>query len=346
MLSNISDLFTMASLVICMLLSGIIFYYLRTRISMLEQSVMDQAQLLQQVVTSLKSSQYRQLHANGGDAKMNVNMTSSQQTEVADSNATIIQKPMNLIQVSDDSDESDDDTDDENTDAEDDSESESNDGDDVVEMNVCTIRDRDNHANPFSKIIDLSAITSSSNSFKPYLPSQSEIKVIELKSNIHSNHNHSGDDGNDGVTNSSDDDDEEEEEDGEYEEDEEEDGEYDEDECSDDEATSDVSSDKQLKKNVMKNGNRENVHVDVDNQNQNEHHDGTSNNNGNSVNGANNKRMKSIIIEDATNSVSLDEMKNMPVNSLRSLAKTKLTNIDVPTINKMSKKEILKALYE
>ena len=54
MLSNISDLFTMASLVICMLLSGIIFYYLRTRISMLEQSVMDQAQLLQQVVTSLR----------------------------------------------------------------------------------------------------------------------------------------------------------------------------------------------------------------------------------------------------------------------------------------------------
>jgi hypothetical protein len=40
-------------------------------------------------------------------------------------------------------------------------------------------------------------------------------------------------------------------------------------------------------------------------------------------------------------------MKNMPVNSLRSLAKTKLSNIiDVPTINKMSKKDILKALHE
>jgi hypothetical protein len=324
-----------------MLLSGIIFYYLRTRISMLEQSVMDQAQLLQQVVTSLKSSQYRQLHVNGGDANMNMNMSSSRQTEVADSNATIIQKPMNLIQVSDDdSDESDDDTDDENTDTEDDSECESNDGDDVVEMNVCTIRDRDNHANSFSKIIDLSAITSSSNSFKPYLSSQSEIKVIELKSNIHSNHSGDGD-GNDDVTNSSDDDDEEEENEEDQEDDE--DDEYDEDDCSDDEATSDVNSDKQLKKDVM-NGDRENV--DVDNQNQNEHYDGTSNNNGNSVNGANNKRMKSIIIEDVTNSVSLDEMKNMPVNSLRSLAKTKLTNIDVPTINKMSKKEILKALYE
>ena len=56
--------------------------------------------------------------------------------------------------------------------------------------------------------------------------------------------------------------------------------------------------------------------------------------------------MKSIVIEDPTTCVSLDEMKNMPVNSLRSLAKTKLSNIDVPTINKMSKKDILKALHE
>ena len=59
------------------------------------------------------------------------------------------------------------------------------------------------------------------------------------------------------------------------------------------------------------------------------------------------KKMKSIVIEDPTTCVSLDEMKNMPVNSLRSLAKTKLGNIiDVPTINKMSKKDILKALHE
>ena len=36
--------------------------------------------------------------------------------------------------------------------------------------------------------------------------------------------------------------------------------------------------------------------------------------------------------------------KNMPVNMLRDLAKTKLTHLEQPTINKMSKKEILKAL--
>ena len=37
-------------------------------------------------------------------------------------------------------------------------------------------------------------------------------------------------------------------------------------------------------------------------------------------------------------------LKNMPVNMLRDLAKTKLTHLEQPTINKMSKKEILKAL--
>lgn len=56
----------------------------------------------------------------------------------------------------------------------------------------------------------------------------------------------------------------------------------------------------------------------------------------------NTKKFKSIIIEDPAGSVSLDEMKNMPVNSLRSLAKTKLG----PATNKMSKKEILKALHD
>ena len=57
--------------------------------------------------------------------------------------------------------------------------------------------------------------------------------------------------------------------------------------------------------------------------------------------------MKNILIEDPTSSISLDEMKNMPVNSLRTLAKTKLMNIvDTSTINKMSKKDILKALHE
>jgi hypothetical protein len=34
----------------------------------------------------------------------------------------------------------------------------------------------------------------------------------------------------------------------------------------------------------------------------------------------------------------------MPVNMLRDLAKTKLTHLEQPAINKMSKKEILKAL--
>lgn len=331
MLSNISDLFTMASLVICMLLSGIIFYYLRTRISMLEQSVMDQAQLLQQVVTSLKSSQYRQLNANGGGGA-NMNMISSQQTDISDLNSNSNnQKPMNLIQVSDDSDESDDDTDD--TD-DDDSESETSQCDDAG-VDVCTIRD--NNVNSFSKIIDLSTITSS-NSFKPYSPSQSEIKVIELKSNIHSKHggDDNGDgDGDDDVTNSSDDDEDDDDED-----------EYDEDEYSSDDegATSHDGSDKQMKKDVM-NENKEYIENQI--QNGDHNHDGASNNgNGNGINGGGNKRMKSIVIEDVTNSVSLDEMKNMPVNSLRSLAKTKLSNIDVPTINKMSKKEILKALHD
>lgn len=316
MLSNISDLFTMASLVICMLLSGIIFYYLRTRISMLEQSVMDQAQLLQQVVTSLKSSQYRQV---GGPANMNSN------SDVVDSNVSSnIEKPMNLIQVSDDSDESDNDSDDtddtDDTDGDDDdSQSETGQCADV-NMDVCTMSDS---GNCLSKIIDLSAITSS-NSFKPYSPSQSEIKVIELKSNIHSNRsgdgNHDHDsDGDDDVTNSSDDDEDDDNED-----------EYDEDEYSEDD---DEAVANQMKKDGMSmNENKECVENQI--QIQNGDHDGG------------NKKMKSIVIEDVSNFVSLDEMKNMPVNSLRILAKTKLSNLDVPTINRMSKKEILKALHE
>ena len=162
MLSNISDLFTMASLVICMLLSGIIFYYLRTRISMLEQSVMDQAQLLQQVVTSLKSSQYRQ------QINANANVISAQQQQQHDN---LNQRQMNLIQVSDDdeSDSSDDDDESDNDSESDDDESE----------NVCTVEDGS------CKIIDLSTI-SSANYFKPSSSHPSEIKVIELKSNIRS----------------------------------------------------------------------------------------------------------------------------------------------------------------
>ena len=280
MLSNISDLFTMASLVICMLLSGIIFYYLRTRISMLEQSVMDQAQLLQQVVASLKSSQYRQ-HMNA-NSNSNANMISAQQQDLVKSS----EMQMNLIQVSDD--DSDDGDSSESSDS-DDSESDSSD-DSESGVNVCTLE------GSCSKIIDLSTIASSANYLKPS-SSHSEIKVIELTSNIRSS--------NEYVGNSSDDD-----------EDEDDDDDDDEDmNCEKNDAMNDIES---------KNDELENQNVNV-----------------------NIKKMKSIVIEDPTTSVSLDEMKNMPVNSLRSLAKTKLSNIiDVPTINKMSKKDILKALHE
>ena len=111
MLSNISDLFTMASLVICMLLSGIIFYYLRTRISMLEQSVMDQAQLLQQVVTSLKTVQYRQMNANASSsvvtAHQQQNGQERQEGQQEGQQGQEGQNQMNLIQVSDDGESSD-----------------------------------------------------------------------------------------------------------------------------------------------------------------------------------------------------------------------------------------------
>ena len=291
MLSNISDLFTMASLVICMLLSGIIFYYLRTRISMLEQSVMDQAQLLQQVVTSLKSSQYRQqMNAN---ANANANVNSAQQQDLEHSN----QRQMNLIQVSDDdeSDSSDD------SDYSDDSES---DDDQSGNGNVCTIEDGS------CKIIDLSTILSSANYLKPL--SHSEIKVIELKSNIPCS-------SNEYAGNSSDDEDEDDEDDDDDEDEDEDEDDEDEDEDEDENKMNGEKGDIESKNDELENQSHVNVHI---------------------------KKMKSIVIEDLTSSVSLDEMKNMPVNSLRSLAKTKLSNIDVPTINKMSKKDILKALHE
>ena len=299
MLSNISDLFTMASLVICMLLSGIIFYYLRTRISMLEQSVMDQAQLLQQVVTSLKSSQYRQQMNANANTNANANVISAQQQQQQDVvNSSQLQ--MNLIQVSDDgeSDSSDD------SDDSDDSESDDDD--------VCTLE------GSCSKIIDLSTIASSANYSKPF--SQSEIKVIELKSNIHSNCDDGDDDGDD---------------------DEYSDGEDEYSDGEDDDNDDDNMNQSKESKNseyAEKENQNQNVTSDVSNS-------ATNNSNGN-ANSVNNKKIKSIVIEDDTHSVSLDDMKNMPVNSLRSLAKTKLSNIGVPTINKMSKKDILKALHE
>jgi len=296
MLSNISDLFTMASLVICMLLSGIIFYYLRTRISMLEQSVMDQAQLLQQVVTSLKSSQYRQqMNAN---VNTNANVMSAQQhQDLVNSN----QVQMNLIEVSDDSDSGD-------SDSSDDFES-----DDDENGNVCTIEDGS------CKIIDLSTITSSTNYLKP--SSHSEIKVIELKSNILSN--------NDYIDNSSDDEDDDDDDD-------DDDDEDDEDDEGDENDENDENDDEHQDRDEINDSRNENEKFESKND------DVENQGNGN----VNIKKMKSIMIEDLTTSVSLDEMKNMPVNSLRSLAKTKLSNVDVPTINKMSKKDILKALHE
>ena len=298
MLSNISDLFTMASLVICMLLSGIIFYYLRTRISMLEQSVMDQAQLLQQVVTSLKSSQYRQ------QMNANANTTNAvQQQDVVNSN----QGQMNLIQVSDDSDDSDESESDDSSDSESRDDSENG-------VNVCTLE------GSCSKIIDLSTIASYANYSKPF--PQTEIKVIELKSNIRSD--------NDYLGNSSDD----------YGDDASSDDEDDEDEASSDEdGDQDGDGDEDEDKDM--NGEKNNARNENDIESKNDESENQSNVN------VNIKKMKSIVIEDLTTSVSLDEMKNMPVNSLRSLAKTKLGNIiDVPTINKMSKKDILKALHE
>ena len=306
MLSNISDLFTMASLVICMLLSGIIFYYLRTRISMLEQSVMDQAQLLQQVVTSLKSSQYRQqMNANANTT--NANMISAQQQDVVNSN----QGQMNLIQVSDDSDDSDDS---ESSDSSDDSESDN----DENGVNVCTLE------GSCSKIIDLSTIASYANYSKPF--PQTEIKVIELKSNIRSDKDYLGNSSDDDGDDASSDDDGD-------------DASSDEDEDDGDDEDGDQDGDEDEDKDM--NGEKNNTRNENDIESKNDESENQSHVN------VNIKKIKSIVIEDPTTYVSLDEMKNMPVNSLRSLAKTKLGNIiDVPTINKMSKKDILKALHE
>jgi hypothetical protein len=322
MLSNISDLFTMASLVICMLLSGIIFYYLRTRISMLEQSVMDQAQLLQQVVTSLKSLQYRQMNAN---TNANGMMQQQNGTDHSITNQGQEQRQMALIQVSDDS-GSDDSDRDSDSDSDSDSDGDSDTGSETSEKNVCTLE-----YGSCSKIIDLSTISSSMNYSKP---SQSEIKVIELTSNIHPDHEYD---------NNISDDDEDDEDDDEDDEDDEDEDDGDEDDSSHDGHCQDYD---QNNREQMNNDKRENMNSEfmIDNESQN--NASVSNGSSGMNNGVNNKKMKSIIIEDVTASISLDEMKNMPVNSLRTLAKTKLNNIDVPTINKMSKKDILKALHE
>ena len=318
MLSNISDLFTMASLVICMLLSGIIFYYLRTRISMLEQSVMDQAQLLQQVVTSLKSSQYKQMTANANPNTITTNIV-----PVNSNNSN--QTQMDLIQVSDDSDS--DDSDESDTDNGSDDSSNHDHNHDENERHICTLDDGD------CKVIDLSTISSPVNYFKP---SHSEIKVIELTSNVRSGHEYAND--NDSSDNDNDDDD-----DDDYDDDDDDEGDDDDDQHSDGHEV-EMNHHRESAKNNIKNENRNNRNNIENEDDESKHNEMDSQHH---VSNSNNKKMKSIIIEDPTSSISLDEMKNMPVNSLRTLAKTKLSNmIDIPTINKMSKKDILKALHE
>ena len=319
MLSNISDLFTMASLVICMLLSGIIFYYLRTRINMLEQSVMDQAQLLQQVVTSIKSSQFRQ-------------MGSQQQQQQQQQNKDDVEKclaasldnhdysTIKLIQVSDDSDN--DSNDDSDSDSDDDSDDDSYDNNDNNELYSS------GNSNGGSKIIDLSAITSSSSmSFLP-LTKSDDVKIIELKSNIKLN----GDDESDQSDQSD-------------ESDESDDDNDESDHSDDDNDESDNDNDNDESDNDNDNDNNDNQDNETK-QNNTVHETNKKRNNGN-----NNRNFKSIVIEEDvtleenSNILSLDKMKNMPVNTLRNLAKKKLNNVDTPTINKMSKKEILKAFY-
>lgn len=307
MLSNISDLFTMASLVICMLLSGIIFYYLRTRINMLEQSVMDQAQLLQQVVTSIKSSQFRQM----GSQQQQQQQHQQNNEDVERCPASLENNDyslnnnsaIKLIQVSDDDSDNDSDND-SNNDSDDDSYDNDDDNNDNNELYY-------GGGNSGSKIIDLSTITSSSSmSFLP-LTKSDDIKIIELKSNINLN------DESDDVDQSDE---------------------------SDDSDDSDESENDNDEDNEDDNDEERDATVN-ENENENE-----TTKNRNNVN--NNRIFKSIVIEeDVTNELSLEEsnilsldkMKNMPVNTLRNLAKKKLNNVDTPTINKMSKKEILKA---
>jgi hypothetical protein len=303
MLSNISDLFTMASLAICMLLSGIIFYYLRTRINMLEQSVVEQAQLLQQVVTSIRHSQMQQ---------STTTMQPTQSTQQIKQTVTG-GNAQQLIQVSDDSDNSDDSDDSDDSDS-DDSESDSDsDSDDIA---------------THSKLIDLSALTStitsssstsSSNYFEHSNNNNADIKVIELRHNFNDGEyclqNNDSDSDSDG--DESDDSD-----DGES------DGESDSD--GDDER---VDNNKDSKANCFDNhiDNHIDKHFDSD---KNRKPDSTSL-----------KRKLKGKEEEEHHPAQVDiSLKNMPVNMLRDLAKTKLTHLEQPTINKMSKKEILKAL--
>jgi heme exporter protein D len=301
MLSNISDLFTMASLAICMLLSGIIFYYLRTRINMLEQSVMEQAQLLQQVLRHSQNQQQQQQHQIAMMA--GASTTATPATTVP--SLLQQQQQQRLIPVSDDSESDDSESDD---DSDDDDESDSDDDDDG---------DGNLH---HSKSIDLSAIMSNAQ-----LPSSStfffennngsnsntEIKVIELK------HCFSGgnDDGieyclRNGDDNHSD---------------------------SDGDSDSDSESDSDSDSSDGDDGNESEGHVA----------DKGSSNKNDSKNDDKKKHLDKLKKGAHPAHSSLDvavPLKNMPVNMLRDLAKTKLTQLEQSAINKMSKKEILKAL--
>jgi heme exporter protein D len=302
MLSNISDLFTMASLAICMLLSGIIFYYLRTRINMLEQSVMEQAQLLQQV---LRHSQNQQQQQQQQIAMMaGASTTTTPVTTVQ--NSLQQQQQQRLIPVSDDS-ESDDSESDDDDDYDDSDDDDDDDGDGNLHR---------------SKSIDLSAIMSnaqlpsSSNFFENNNGSSSntEIKVIELK------HCFSGgnDDGieyclRNGDDNHSD---------------------------SEGDSDSDSESDSDSDSSDGDNGNESEGHVA----------DKGSSNKNDSKNDDKKKHLDKLkkgahSAHSAHSSLDVAvPLKNMPVNMLRDLAKTKLTQLEQSAINKMSKKEILKAL--
>jgi heme exporter protein D len=293
MLSNISDLFTMASLAICMLLSGIIFYYLRTRINMLEQSVMEQAQLLQQVLRHSQNQQ--QLLQQQQIATM---ATASTTATTAPNSLQQQQQQQRLIPVSDDSDSDDSDDDSESDDSDSDDSDDSESDDDGVNLH-------------HSKSIDLSALTSvqiplMSSTFFENGGSNTEIKVIELKHYFNGNNDGTGDNSDSGSESGS------------------ESG-SDSDSCSDSDSGSDSGSDDGNDKGNGSSNNNESKNVDNKKQ----------------------KHFEKIKKGAHTAHSSLDvpvPLKSMPVNMLRDLAKTKLTHLEQPAINKMSKKEILKAL--
>ena len=291
MLSNISDLFTMASLAICMLLSGIIFYYLRTRINMLEQSVMEQAQLLQQVLRHSQNQQ--QLQQQQQQQQQQIATMATASTTVTAATATIVPKSLQqqqqrLIPVSDDSDSDDSESDDSDSDDSDDESESDNDG-----VNL--------HR---SKSIDLSALTSTAqiplmtSTFFENGGSNTEIKVIELKHYFNGNNDGPGD-------------------------------------------NSDVSSD----------SGSDNSSDNSSDGNESGSDDGNDKGNGSSNNNesknVDKKKQKHFEKIKKGAHPSLDvpvPLKSMPVNMLRDLAKTKLTQLEQSAINKMSKKEILKAL--